>query len=121
MLDFQVSRSRWTLRGAVALAAAASFIPLANPSLAANNIDNSQAYYSSANIGSFNNVFDGGTLRIVTSSTITQNFSVEDVSGNTIDVYGNTATMSGVLSGNGGLTFADSIGGGRNHPPPPQH
>jgi autotransporter-associated beta strand protein len=80
----------------------------------AGDIDTSKPYYLASGLsGSLNPVFKGGTLRIDSNTTLTQDFSVTDVTGNTVDAYGNTATFSGVLSGAGAITFADSIGGGK--------
>jgi fibronectin-binding autotransporter adhesin len=69
--------------------------------------------YLAAGLGtSVNPVFDGGTLRLDSSGPIfSQNFAVNITNG-TIDAAGLHSTMSGVLSGPGGLTFMDSIGGG---------
>lgn len=56
--------------------------------------------------------FTGGTLRLDSDTTVTQDFTVGSYSTNTIDLYGNTALLSGNLGGSGPLTFEDSVGDG---------
>src|SRR6202042_2716323 len=56
--------------------------------------------------------FLGGTLQLNTATAIASNFDVENYSTNTIDADGHTATLNGTLTGNGPLTFTDSVGGG---------
>ena len=56
--------------------------------------------------------FQGGTLRLDSSTTLTQAVVVENNAGNTIDADGHVVTMSGAFTGAGGLTFSDSVGGG---------
>jgi fibronectin-binding autotransporter adhesin len=69
--------------------------------------------YLAAGLGTtLNPVFDGGTLQLDSSGPVfSQNFTVNPTNG-TIDAAGLNSTMSGVLSGPGGLTFMDSAGGG---------
>jgi fibronectin-binding autotransporter adhesin len=69
--------------------------------------------YLAAGLGTtLNPVFDGGTLQLDSSGPVfSQNFTVNATNG-TIDAAGLNSTMSGVLSGPGGLTFVDSAGGG---------
>jgi fibronectin-binding autotransporter adhesin len=69
--------------------------------------------YLAAGLGTtLNPVFDGGTLQLDTSGpTFSEAFTVNSTNG-TIDTAGLTSTMSGVLSGPGGLTFMNSGSGG---------
>jgi fibronectin-binding autotransporter adhesin len=69
--------------------------------------------YLAAGLGTtLNPVFDGGTLQLDSSGPVfSQNFAVNSTNG-TIDAAGLNSTLSGVLSGPGGLTFMDSIAGG---------
>jgi len=60
----------------------------------------------------FADTLDGNTY-VVTSTNISSNFGLDNVSGNTIDINGETATMSGTFTGAGGVTFIDSKGGGK--------
>lgn len=54
--------------------------------------------YSSANVGtSVNRAFDGGTLQMASSSTVSGNFTLTG-NGGTIDQRGNTAVFSGSFS-----------------------
>jgi autotransporter-associated beta strand protein len=79
---------------------------------AASPIDTNAAYYSTAGLGStVTPDFKGGTLRVAASGAFSNTFTVE-ASGGTIDAYGNTGIFSGVMSGAGGLTISDSLGGG---------
>jgi autotransporter-associated beta strand protein len=54
---------------------------------------------------------NGGTIVIDGSSSYGTDLSFNDVAGNTIDLKGATATLSGVLSGAGGITFSNSTPG----------
>ncbi|NIK87129.1 autotransporter-associated beta strand protein [Rhizomicrobium palustre] len=77
-------------------------------------IDTNHTYYLASNLGSsVAPDFKGGTLRLNASGTISNAFAVENYTGNTIDAYGNTGNFSGVMSGAGGLTIKDGIGGGK--------
>jgi fibronectin-binding autotransporter adhesin len=59
-----------------------------------------------------NPVFDGGTLQLDNSGlAVSQAFTVNSTNG-TINTAGLTSTLGGVLSGPGGLTFANSGSGG---------
>jgi fibronectin-binding autotransporter adhesin len=72
------------------------------------------SYYLASNLGStVTPTFQGGTLQIDTGNTITSNFTVGAYSGNTIDADGHIATLSGTLSGTGGMTFTNSTGSGQ--------
>lgn len=64
------------------------------------NIDTSAGYYAASALGNtVNPAFQGGVLRIDTSgSTLSQNFTLDGSSTNTIDQYGNTVIFSGVFS-----------------------
>jgi autotransporter-associated beta strand protein len=53
--------------------------------------------------GSLEPIFNGGTLIADSSGLFSQAFTVNAVSGNTINANGNTPTFSGVFSGAGGL------------------
>ncbi|MGH8232183.1 MAG: autotransporter-associated beta strand repeat-containing protein, partial [Steroidobacteraceae bacterium] len=70
--------------------------------------------YLAATLGvSTNPVFDGGTLQLDSSGPVfSQDFTINSTNG-TIDTAGLTSTLSGVLSGPGGLTFMNSGSGGR--------
>ncbi len=79
----------------------------------ANPIDTNASYYLASNLGStVTPDFKGGTLRIDASGVISSAFMVEAYTGNAIDSYGHIGIFSGALSGVGGLTIKDSIGGG---------
>ena len=83
-----------------------------HPATAASDIESGSTYIAS-NLGNgVNPDFKGGTLKIDTVNTISQDFTVEDYSTNTIDVNGNSVTMSGAFTGVGGLTIADNSGNG---------
>ncbi len=101
----------WTRRAAVA-AAMGGAIGLAQPALAATDINAGSTVNASALGSAGNGDFKGGTLKLDTAATIANNFTVENVAANTIDIDGNAATLSGVFSGAGPLTFTDSVGGG---------
>jgi outer membrane autotransporter protein len=76
-------------------------------------IDTSASYYLASNLGTtVTPDFKGGTLRIDASGVISNAFMVEAYTGNAIDSYGHIGIFSGALSGVGGLTIKDSIGGG---------
>ena len=82
-----------------------------------SNIDLAQPFYLASNLATtVFPVFQGGTLRINTSGTYTDNFTLNNSATNTINAYGNTATFSGVFSNetvDGKIVIADSVGGGR--------
>ena len=80
------------------------------PAFADDDIRSGSTYPASA-LGS-SPAFLGGTLQLDTATTIGSNFDVENYSTNTIDADGHVATLSGALTGNGPLTFTDSVGGG---------
>lgn len=82
------------------------------PARAASNIESGNTYLASNLGGSVNPDFKGGTLKLDSSTTISSNFTIEDYSGNTIDINGSAVTMSGLLSGAGPITFVDNVGGG---------
>lgn len=89
-----------------------TIILLDSTAIAASDIGSGSTYLASNLGSSVNPDFKGGTLEIDSSTTITQDFTVENDSTNTIDAYGNTTTLSGAFTGAGPLTFTDSIGGG---------
>jgi autotransporter-associated beta strand protein len=60
----------------------------------------------------FADTLDGNTYT-VTSTSISSGFTLDNVSGNIIDINGKTATISGAFTGSGGVTFIDSVGGGK--------
>ncbi|HUO97137.1 MAG TPA: autotransporter domain-containing protein [Rhizomicrobium sp.] len=72
---------------------------------------NAGSTYLASQLGS-NPVFNGGTLELDSTTTISKDFTVNDVSTNEVDIHGSTVTMSGKFTGTGGLTFADTVGGG---------
>jgi len=87
-------------------------IGLAQPAAASTDIDPG-ATVNASGLGNSGSVdFKGGTLKLDTSATVANNFAIENVTANTIDIDGNAATLSGVLSGAGPLTFTDGVGGG---------
>ena len=94
------------------LLSTAAAIGLSNGALAASNINNNDTFQSSNLGGSVNPDFQGGVLQISSSGTITNNFAVENFTGNVIDAAGHVATMSGAFTGAGALLFNDSVGGG---------
>ncbi|MGA7710561.1 MAG: autotransporter-associated beta strand repeat-containing protein [Rhizomicrobium sp.] len=57
-------------------------------------------------------VLNGGTLKLDAATTLANNFTLNDVSTNTIDADGHAATMSGAFTGTGPIIFTDSVGGG---------
>jgi hypothetical protein len=66
-------------------------------------------FLSSVEEGKTNPTFTGGTLVVDKSGpTTSQNFSVKEVEGNTIDSNGNYVLFKGSFEGNGGLTFIGS-------------
>lgn len=76
-------------------------------------INTNAAYYNASDLGTTVTAdFKGGTLRIDAGGIIASSFTIEAYSGNIIDAYGHTGVFSGAMSGPGGLTFADSVGGG---------
>jgi len=81
---------------------------------AATPIDTAQPFYLQSNVGTtVNPDFQGGTLRDnVNGATDTHAYNVENFPSNTIDAFGNTTTFTGIFSGAGPLTIADSVGGG---------
>jgi autotransporter-associated beta strand protein len=79
--------------------------------LADFDINSGNTYQASA-IGSNAPSFKGGTLQMDSSTTISNAFTVTDVSTNTIDANGRAVTLSGAFTGAGPLTFTDSAGGG---------
>ena len=74
-------------------------------------INTTGASMQSSNLGTtLDPDFQGGTLSIVNgATTLSQNFTVSNVAGNSIDAGGNNAVFSGVLSGAGGITFSNSV------------
>ncbi|MCP5410539.1 MAG: autotransporter-associated beta strand repeat-containing protein [Alphaproteobacteria bacterium] len=78
----------------------------------ASDIESGNTYLASKLGGSVNPDFKGGTLQLDSSTTISNAFTVEDYSANTIDINGQTATFSGIFSGAGPVTFVDNAGGG---------
>jgi autotransporter-associated beta strand protein len=83
------------------------------PTPAATNIVAAGSPFLAAGLGTtLNPVFDGGTLQMDGSSAIfTQDFTINSTNGTT-DIAGFSSTLSGVLSGPGGLTIANSASGG---------
>jgi autotransporter-associated beta strand protein len=67
----------------------------------------------SSTVGSGNIDFKGGTLQLDAAGTLTNDVALEAVgTTNTIDVDGHAVTMSGLFSGTGTLTIANSASGG---------
>ena len=79
------------------------------PPPAATDMTATGGPFLAAGLGTtLNPVFDGGTLQLDSSGPIfNQNFAINNTNG-TIDTAGLNSTMSGVLSGPGGLTFMNS-------------
>jgi len=79
------------------------------PPPTATDIITTGSPYLTAGLGTtLNPVFDGGTLQLDSSGPVfSQNFTVNNTNG-TIDTAGLNSTMSGELSGPGGLTFMNS-------------
>jgi autotransporter-associated beta strand protein len=96
---------------AAGLCAAAGFL-LPSAAFAGSDINAGSSYLASNLGGSVNAVFNGGTLVLDESKTIGRDFTVNDVSTNTIDIDGNTVIFSGDLTGDGPLTITDNAGGG---------
>lgn len=80
--------------------------------LAASDIDAGSTYLASNLGSSVNAKFNGGTLELDASKTISRDFTVQDVATNTIDIHGSTVEMSGAFTGAGPLTILDGVGGG---------
>jgi len=97
-------------RAALALGVCA--VAAVAPASAASNITTGTTALASNLGGSVNPDFAGGTLKLDSSTTIARDFTVEDISTNTIDIFGNTVTMSGKFTGAGPLTITDSVGHG---------
>jgi autotransporter-associated beta strand protein len=88
------------------------FTQTSPPAPSLTPIDTSAPFFLASNLGStVTPDFQGGVLETDITS-ITPNFTVEAFSTNTIDSIGNNAIFSGVLSGAGGLTIEDTVGGG---------
>jgi fibronectin-binding autotransporter adhesin len=83
------------------------------PPPTSTNIIATGSPYLAAGLGTtLNPIFDGGTLRLDSSGPVfNQNLTVNSTNG-TIDTAGLSSTMSGVMSGAGGLTFMNSGSGG---------
>ena len=82
--------------------------PTAPPPVATNMTATGSPYLAAGLGTTLNPVFDGGTLQLDSSGPIfNQNFTINNTNG-TIDTAGLNSTMSGVLSGPGGLTFMNS-------------
>lgn len=103
---------RWTkaLRGSAshAVLALAAVAALNTPALA--DINAGETVKISATSG--DTTLNGGTIQIDAAKEYSRQFTFKDVSGNTIDIYGTASELSGKLTGDGGVTFTDSIGGG---------
>ncbi|HSZ50613.1 MAG TPA: autotransporter-associated beta strand repeat-containing protein, partial [Caulobacteraceae bacterium] len=82
-------------------------------SLAENNIDTAQPFYLASQLDStVAPNFQGGTLRLDTGNPISDNFTLGNFAGNTIDAFGNQTIFTGAFTGAGPLTIEDSVGGG---------
>jgi fibronectin-binding autotransporter adhesin len=83
------------------------------PTVTATDIVSVGSPFAAAGLGTtLNPVFDGGTLQLDGSGPVfAQDFAVNATNG-TIDAAGLDSTLSGVLSGPGGLTFTNSAAGG---------
>jgi autotransporter-associated beta strand protein len=84
----------------------------AGSGLVSSPINTTGSGMESTNLGSSLDAdFQGGTLSVQASAaTISQNFNVGNIAGNTVDANGNTTILSGTLTGTGGLKFTDSSG-----------
>lgn len=109
---------------ALVMGAAAMALVTSLPALAGPNINVSQTVKASSLSSGDTPNFNGGTLQMDgTTTTFAQNVTLQPASSgaatvSTIDEYGRSVTFSGVFSdGNsttgGGITYADSVGGGK--------
>jgi len=75
------------------------------PPPAIPDIDTQVQFYDTSQLANaqVNPVFAGGTLRILTADTLTSSFAIQALGG-TIDTYGRSVAISGVMSGTGSLT-----------------
>jgi autotransporter-associated beta strand protein len=78
------------------------------------NIDTFQPYWLASQLDTVVAPnFQGGTLRVdVPNDFISDNFTLGNYAGNTIDPYGNFTIFTGTFTGAGPLTINDSVGGG---------
>jgi len=77
----------------------------------ADNVDAGSTVKASALPGS-GTTMNGGTVQFDESKTLSRGFTFNAVAGNTFDVFGSAATLSGKLTGAGAITIGDSKGGG---------
>jgi azurin len=82
-------------RGAAMLAIA---FAVSQAALGASNIDSGSTYLASNLGNSVNPAFNGGTLQLDSSTTISKDFTVNQTSTNTIDALGHNVVLSGVFS-----------------------
>ncbi len=107
------TRRRFLL-ATTATTAATVIAGLATAAHAATPIDTGQPFYDQSDVGTtVTPDFKGGTLRDNQNGVTDANdYTVENIAGNTIDAFGDATTFAGTFSGAGGLTITDSIGGG---------
>jgi autotransporter-associated beta strand protein len=86
-------------------------VALPATALAGTDITPSNPCQSSALGGACNAHFSGGTLTLNTTS-IGNDFTLDNNATNTIDIHGETATMSGKFTGTGPITFINTVSGG---------
>lgn len=103
-------------RGAAIMAIVAA---TSQSALAASSIDTGSTYLASNLGGSVYPAFNGGTLQLDSSTTISKNFTVAQNSTNAIDAQGHSVVFSGVFSDANSsattgetLNFTDTVGGG---------
>ena len=111
MVAISLGRLRIALVAGTAVAALVATAVRAGPPL--TPIDTNAPSYAASTLGStVLPDFKGGTL-LTDIGLIATGFTVEAYPTNAIDSHGIAATFSGVLSGAGGLTVEDAIGGGQ--------
>jgi autotransporter-associated beta strand protein len=86
---------------------------IASGQLPFSPIDTAQPSYLSSGLGTtVAPDFQGGTLQISNSGTISQNFVIEAFAGNTIDPHGFAVTFVGTLTGPGSIAINSTSAGG---------
>jgi autotransporter-associated beta strand protein len=97
--------------GTIKIGTGGSIVVVGAPSTSVPNIDSALSKYTSTqlNSGAVNPAFEGGSLQLSSSGTVTGNFTINNLGG-TIDTNGNSNSFTGILtdypSSYGGLTKA---------------